>query len=98
MKIVTIAAILITTPASAQMSPAACNALSAAATNAAADMNGIISQLNGEAFRKAMPVMPEKAKVIAPDVDNARMAARMALQEYQHALQAFSAAMQNCGQ
>ncbi|RWB66586.1 hypothetical protein [Mesorhizobium sp.] len=91
------ALVIVATPAYAQMSPAGCNALSDAASNAARNMDGVIKQLSGDAFRNAMPVMPTKAKAPAADVNDARIAAQMALQEYQHALQDFSRAISNCG-
>lgn len=92
------AALLVTIPARAEdMSPNACNALSNAASNAAENMDGVIKQLSGTAFRQAMPVMPQRAKAPAADVEDARISAQMALQEYQHALQDFSRAINNCG-
>lgn len=99
MRALAIAFIIFTSQASAQqMSPVGCNALSDAAINAADTMNGVVTKLTGDAFRKAMPVMPEKAKAPAADVEDARIAAQMALQEYQHALRDFSAAIHDCGQ
>lgn len=98
MKAIALVAVLIATPASAQtMSPVGCNALSDAASNAARNMDGVIKQLSGEAFHNAMPVMPQKAKAPAADVEDARIAAQMALQKYQHALHDFSRAISNCG-
>ncbi|AZO29450.1 hypothetical protein [Mesorhizobium sp. M1B.F.Ca.ET.045.04.1.1] len=98
-KAIIVTAILIATPAAAEeMSQSACNALSDAAGNAAGNMNGVINQLGGEAFRNAMPVMPEKAKAPAADVEDARVAAQFALKEYQNSLKRFSASIQNCGQ
>lgn len=97
MRAIAFAAILIATPASAEMSPSACNALSDAASNAAENMIGVIDQLRGEAFRSAMPVMPEGAKDEASDVDNARSVAQAALREYQRTLRTFSVAIQDCG-
>ncbi|WP_457103416.1 hypothetical protein [Mesorhizobium sp. URHB0026] len=80
------------------MSPSACDALGDAASNAAQNMAGVIDQMKGEAFRAAMPVMPDHAKATAADVEDARMAAKTALQNYQQALRMFSTAIQNCGQ
>ncbi|RWB85904.1 MAG: hypothetical protein EOQ52_20345 [Mesorhizobium sp.] len=98
MKAVLAAALLmVAAPASAQMSPSGCNALSDAASNAAEKMSGVIDQLGGDAFKNAMPVMPETSKAPAADVNNARIAAQMALQQYQHALRVFSASIHGCG-
>ncbi len=96
MRALAVAIVLIATPASG-MSPAACDALGNAADNAAENMDGVIGQLTGEAFRNAMPMIPEDAKNEAVDVDNARIAAQLALRQYQRALKTFSSAIQNCG-
>lgn len=96
----TILAILLlaTTPAAAQMSPVGCNALSASAEDASARLDDALALMKGDAFRAAMPHMPQQAKAAAADVEDARIAAEMAMREYTHALMDFSTAIRNCGQ
>ncbi|WP_192183284.1 hypothetical protein [Mesorhizobium amorphae] len=92
------ALLLVSTPAVAQMSPVGCNALSASADEAAAAIDKSLDQMKGDAFRAAMPHMPEKAKPAAADVEDARISAEMAMREYTHSLRDFATKIQNCGQ
>lgn len=96
--ILLLALLLASPPAAAQMSPTGCNALSASAEDAAARLNDALALMQGDAFRAAMPHMPERAKPAAADVEDARVSAEMAMREYTHALKDFSTAIRNCGQ
>ncbi|RWG54851.1 MAG: hypothetical protein EOQ64_18890 [Mesorhizobium sp.] len=91
--------VILATPAAAQeMSPTACNTLSASAENASVRLNDMLSSLSsGEAFRAAMPVMPKSAQAAAADAEDARVGAASALKEYMLALEDFSKAIKDCG-
>ncbi|TJU81340.1 MAG: hypothetical protein E5Y15_21140 [Mesorhizobium sp.] len=93
-----LAILLLATPAAAQMSPVGCNALSASAEDASARLDDALAMMKGDAFRAAMPHMPQQAKAAAADVEDARISAEMAMREYTRALLEFSTAIRNCGQ
>ncbi|TJW52864.1 MAG: hypothetical protein E5X65_18225 [Mesorhizobium sp.] len=98
MKKILVILLLASSPAAAQMSPVGCNALSASAEAASARLDDALALMKGDAFRSAMPHMPQQAKAAAADVEDARIAAEMAMREYTHALMDFSTAIRNCGQ
>lgn len=90
--------LLSSSTAAAQMSPVGCNALSASADEASAKLEDVLSHMDSPAFRKAMPYMPTTAQDEAANLENAKVAAQLALLGYQRALKAFSTAIHNCGQ
>ncbi|WP_301011786.1 hypothetical protein [Mesorhizobium sp.] len=90
--------LLASSPAAAQMTDVGCNALSASAEDASVRLDDMADKMKGGAFLEAMPHMPQKTKAAAADVEDARIAAVMALREYTHALMDFSTAIRNCGQ
>lgn len=93
------ALLIVTSQAAAQtVSPVGCDALSASSQNAAAAIDKALDQMQGEAFRQAMPVMPAKVKPAADDVEEARISAVAAMREYTHSLRDFAALIKNCGQ
>lgn len=94
-----IVCLIFATPATAEeMSPTACNTLSASAGIASGRLHEMLSSLSsGEAFRAAMPVMPKSAQAAAADAEAARVGAASAIKEYMIALEDFSKAIKDCG-
>lgn len=98
MKALFVACLLVCSPAAAQMSSVGCNALSTAANGASSSLDDILSRMDSTAFRKAMPYMPESAKASAENLEDRRMAAQLALSNYQSALQQFAKDIKDCGE
>ncbi|WP_192246032.1 hypothetical protein [Mesorhizobium silamurunense] len=98
MKALIVCAMLVTPAAAQEMSPTACNTLSASAQNASGRLKEMLASLSsGDAFRAAMPVMPKSAQAAAADAEDARVGAASALKEYMIALDDFSKAIKGCG-
>lgn len=99
MRTLLLSLMLLSSPVAAEeMSPVGCNAISASAADASAQIGDMASNLaKNDAFRAAMPVMPEKAKAPAADTEDARISAEMALREYSHSLSDLAKAIKDCG-